>query len=210
MVKQHIKHKLCSLDYSNCKLEIKTVDVQDSYIGGVMLFVTGSLTGEDNRTRRFLQTFFLAPQERGYFVHNDVLKYVEAYEPSKNAETSETGDSSTPLIQDQGFPFYFFLSKNAIHFLHFFMFISSLLNLPLLFVAPPHAINPEKLDQAISHEAGGPNVHEHLEEEHLEEERQDWEHLNDSQASENEGMVFRNSIPKVNPFFDRCSLCFSL
>lgn len=195
MVKQHIKHKLYSLDYPNCKVEVETADAQDSYHDGVMVFATGSLTGKDNRTRRFIQSFFLAPQERGYFVLNDVLRYVEACEPSENAETSETGDSSTPLIQDQGFPFYFFLNKSDIHFLHLFMFISSLLNLPLLFVAPPHAINPEELDQVISHEAGGPNLHEHLEEE-----RQDREHLNDSKASENEGIVFRNSIPKVNPF----------
>lgn len=127
---ESINHEICSLDYKNCKAEIKTADAQDSYYGGVIVLVTGSLTGKDNRTRTFTQTFFLAPQEKGYFVLNDVLRYVEACEPSKNAEITVT--------------------------------------------APPHAINPKKLDRAISHEAGSPNVHEHFEED-----RQDnnWEEI---------------------------------
>ncbi|CAK9147951.1 unnamed protein product [Ilex paraguariensis] len=74
---QAINDKIQSLDYKNYKAEIKTADAQDSYQGGVIVLVTGCLTGKDDMRRKFTQTFFLAPQEKGYFVLNDVFRYVE-------------------------------------------------------------------------------------------------------------------------------------
>ncbi|PSS34461.1 G3BP-like protein, partial [Actinidia chinensis var. chinensis] len=59
------------------KLEIKSVDAQESYNGGVHVLVTGYLAGNDNMIRNFSQTFFLAPQDKGYFVLNDIVCYVE-------------------------------------------------------------------------------------------------------------------------------------
>ncbi|XAR51235.1 hypothetical protein NMG60_11005801 [Bertholletia excelsa] len=74
---QSINDKLLSLDYGNYKAEIKTADAQESYKEGVIVLVTGCLTGKDNVRRKFTQTFFLAPQENGFFVLNDVFRYVE-------------------------------------------------------------------------------------------------------------------------------------
>ncbi|CAI9755665.1 unnamed protein product [Fraxinus pennsylvanica] len=71
-----INDKICSLDYKNYKAEIKTADAQDSYKGGVIVLVTGCLTGKDNLRKKFTQTFFLAPQVKGYYVLNDVFRYV--------------------------------------------------------------------------------------------------------------------------------------
>ncbi|XP_017238339.2 nuclear transport factor 2 isoform X3 [Daucus carota subsp. sativus] len=72
-----IDEKIQSVDCKNSKPEIDTVDAQDSYQAGVIVVVTGSAIGADNVKRRFVQTFFLAPQEKGYFVQNDILRYVE-------------------------------------------------------------------------------------------------------------------------------------
>ncbi|XP_074372506.1 nuclear transport factor 2-like isoform X2 [Apium graveolens] len=72
-----IDEKMQSVDCKNFKPEIETVDAQDSYQEGVIVVVTGSVVGADNVKRRFCQTFFLAPQEKGYFVLNDILRYVE-------------------------------------------------------------------------------------------------------------------------------------
>ncbi|KAF6171409.1 hypothetical protein GIB67_009550 [Kingdonia uniflora] len=59
------------------KARINTVDSQNSYNDGVIVLVTGSLTKKDNLTRNFSQSFFLAPQDNGgYFVHNDVFRFV--------------------------------------------------------------------------------------------------------------------------------------
>lgn len=65
------------LDYSDFKAEIKTVDSQDSHEGGVIVMVTGSLSSKTSGKRNFVQTFFLAPQEKGYFVLNDVFRYLD-------------------------------------------------------------------------------------------------------------------------------------
>ncbi|XWS30158.1 hypothetical protein CRYUN_Cryun24cG0093800 [Craigia yunnanensis] len=74
---QGINEKILSLDYKNHKAEINTADAQKSYEEGVTVLVTGCLTGNDNLKRKFAQSFFLAPQDNGYFVLNDVFRYVE-------------------------------------------------------------------------------------------------------------------------------------
>ncbi|KAJ0766052.1 putative Ras GTPase-activating protein-binding protein [Helianthus annuus] len=85
---QAIDDKIQSLDYKNYKAEIKTADAQDSHQSGVIVLVTGCLTGKDNVKRKFAQTFFLAPQEKGYFVQNDVFRYVEESEPLEKTSPS--------------------------------------------------------------------------------------------------------------------------
>ncbi|CAK9186003.1 unnamed protein product [Ilex paraguariensis] len=93
---KNIDDKICSLDYKNYKAEIMNADAQDSYKDGVIVLVTGCLTGKDNLRRKFAQTFFLAPQDKGYFVLNDVFRYVEESEPLEiNAETTN-GIDDTP------------------------------------------------------------------------------------------------------------------
>nr|DAD35057.1 TPA_asm: hypothetical protein HUJ06_005697 [Nelumbo nucifera] len=77
---QAINDKVLSLDYKDYKAEIETVDAQDSYKDGVIVLVTGCLTGKDNVRKKFTQLFFLAPQEKGYFVLNDVFRFVDQNE----------------------------------------------------------------------------------------------------------------------------------
>ncbi|XP_010317134.2 nuclear transport factor 2-like isoform X3 [Solanum lycopersicum] len=74
---KNINTLICSLDYKNYKAEIRTADAQDSFKDAVVVLVTGCLTGRDKLKRKFAQTFFLAPQDKGYFVLNDVFRYVE-------------------------------------------------------------------------------------------------------------------------------------
>ncbi|KAF2284538.1 hypothetical protein GH714_026230 [Hevea brasiliensis] len=72
-----INEKILSLGYGEFRAEITTVDSQESYDGGVLVLVTGYLTGNDNVRQKFTQSFFLAPQDKGYFVLNDVFRYVD-------------------------------------------------------------------------------------------------------------------------------------
>ncbi|KAL9226140.1 hypothetical protein vseg_001987 [Gypsophila vaccaria] len=71
-----IKNLILSLDCTNYKAEILTADIQASHMDGVTVLVTGCLTGQDNVRRKFTESFFLAPQENGYFVHNDVFRFI--------------------------------------------------------------------------------------------------------------------------------------
>ncbi|XP_062116723.1 nuclear transport factor 2 [Humulus lupulus] len=77
---QSINETILSLKYEDYTVEIKTADAQESHEKGVIVLVTGCLTGKDNVRKRFTQTFFLAPQDKGYYVLNDVFRYVEENE----------------------------------------------------------------------------------------------------------------------------------
>jgi len=79
---QAINEKIVSLNYVDFKAEIKSVDSQESFSGGVHVLVTGYLTGKDNTVRSFTQSFFLAPQDKGYFVLNDMFRYVDNVDPN--------------------------------------------------------------------------------------------------------------------------------
>ncbi|XP_026377483.1 ras GTPase-activating protein-binding protein 2-like [Papaver somniferum] len=72
-----INQKILSLNSTDYKAEIKTADAQYSHVDGVIVLVTGCLTGKDNVGRKFTQSFFLAPQEKGYYVRNDVFRYLD-------------------------------------------------------------------------------------------------------------------------------------
>lgn len=80
MFEQAINEKILSLNYQDYTAEIKTADAQESYEKGVIVLVTGCLTGKDNIKKKFTQTFFLAPQDKGYYVLNDVFRYIEENE----------------------------------------------------------------------------------------------------------------------------------
>ncbi|XP_038874349.1 nuclear transport factor 2 [Benincasa hispida] len=60
---------------------IKTINSMDSWNGGILVVVSGSAKSKEfNGIRKFVQTFFLAPQEKGYFVLNDIFHFIEEEE----------------------------------------------------------------------------------------------------------------------------------
>lgn len=59
-------------------IEIKTINSLESWSGGVLVVVSGSVKSTDFVAgRKFVQTFFLAPQEKGYFVLNDMFHFAD-------------------------------------------------------------------------------------------------------------------------------------
>ncbi|KAH1129830.1 hypothetical protein J1N35_001208 [Gossypium stocksii] len=59
-------------------IEIMTINSLDSWNGGVLVMVSGSVKIKDFSSRsKFVQTFFLAPQEKGYFVLSDILQFID-------------------------------------------------------------------------------------------------------------------------------------
>lgn len=98
-----INKKILSQDYKSFRVEILSADSQPSYKEGVIVAVTGCLTGTDNMKRKFAQSFFLAPQDKGYFVLNDVFRYVDEYKsvdiesvPSRDADEITLSDAFAP------------------------------------------------------------------------------------------------------------------
>lgn len=59
-------------------IEVKTINSLESWNGGIVVMVSGLVKTMDfNSKRKFVQTFFLAPQEKGYFVLNDIFQFFE-------------------------------------------------------------------------------------------------------------------------------------
>jgi len=99
---QEINKKILSQDYTSFRVEILSADAQPSHKDGVIVVVTGCLTGSDNLKRKFTQSFFLAPQDKGYFVLNDIFRYIDEYKsvdiesvPVNEADESAPTDSFT-------------------------------------------------------------------------------------------------------------------
>ncbi|KAF4385575.1 hypothetical protein F8388_010131 [Cannabis sativa] len=97
---QGIDEKIRSMNYKEYKAEIKTADAQKSYENGVIVLVTGCLTGKDNLKRKFAQSFFLAPQDSGYFVLNDVFRYIDDGDLLVNTPVNKVDDAKVPLNTD--------------------------------------------------------------------------------------------------------------
>lgn len=67
---------IMSLNYT--EVEIKTAHALESWNSGVLVMVSGSVQAKDfNGRRKFVETFFLAPQDKGYFVLNDVFHFID-------------------------------------------------------------------------------------------------------------------------------------
>ncbi|GAB2266708.1 hypothetical protein Dimus_001702 [Dionaea muscipula] len=59
-------------------IEIRTAYSLESWNGGVIVMVTGSVQSRDfSGRKKFAETFFLAPQDKGYFVLNDIFHFID-------------------------------------------------------------------------------------------------------------------------------------
>ncbi|KAH8668337.1 hypothetical protein BX600DRAFT_254011 [Xylariales sp. PMI_506] len=76
--RQNIQERIKSLGLSDtCKVRISNVDSQSSY-DNIVIQVIGETSNKDGDSpKKFVQTFVLAQQPSGYFVLNDILRYLE-------------------------------------------------------------------------------------------------------------------------------------
>lgn len=102
---QAINAKILSLNYGDYKAEIKYVDSQESLNGGVSVLVTGYLTGTDDIQQQFTQSFFLAPQDKGYYVLNDMFRYMNNANHHEEEEHAPTEDVVAPATPEKGYKF---------------------------------------------------------------------------------------------------------
>ncbi|EPS73243.1 hypothetical protein M569_01512, partial [Genlisea aurea] len=70
-----IHELLMSLNYAG--IEIKTVNSLESWNNGILVVVSGSVRLKEFNGRKFIETFFLAPQEKGYFILNDMFHSID-------------------------------------------------------------------------------------------------------------------------------------
>lgn len=106
---------IMSSDYKDSQVQVESVYAQDSLQGSILLVVTGNMTGKDEVTRNFSHTFFLARQERGFFVLNDILRFVDKHPSTHEAATGSIDKvPDSPSANDSG-RLYFFHSMELMN-----------------------------------------------------------------------------------------------
>lgn len=98
---QAINDRIKELDIQDCKVRVTNVDSQESF-KNIVVQVIGEMSNKAAPHRKFVQTFVLAEQPNGYFVLNDIFRYIneEEEEEAENEESSgnatiTAGDTST-------------------------------------------------------------------------------------------------------------------
>lgn len=77
---ESIKEKIMKRAYQGARVDFDhgSIDCQASLNGSVLVMVTGMMTLSGSATpKAFVQTFYLAVQPNGYFVMNDVLRFLD-------------------------------------------------------------------------------------------------------------------------------------
>ncbi|WVR05121.1 hypothetical protein IAU60_002133 [Kwoniella sp. DSM 27419] len=74
---QEIHDRIVAIGYDQCKVYIHSIDSQSSANGGIIILVIGEMSNNNQPWRKFTQTFFLAEQPNGYFVLNDIFRYLK-------------------------------------------------------------------------------------------------------------------------------------
>ncbi|KIK21256.1 hypothetical protein PISMIDRAFT_12363, partial [Pisolithus microcarpus 441] len=98
---QEIHNKITSIGFQDCKVYIHSVDAQSSANGGIIIQVIGEMSNHGDTWKKFVQTFFLAEQPNGYFVLNDIFRFLK--EETTEDDVSET-DTTTLVDQPSSAP----------------------------------------------------------------------------------------------------------
>ncbi|KAI8074884.1 hypothetical protein BC940DRAFT_342631 [Gongronella butleri] len=72
-----IRSKIEQLNFEDCKVLVTQVDSQLSANGGILIQVLGEMCVMDGPSQKFSQSFFLAPQPNGYYVLNDIFRFLK-------------------------------------------------------------------------------------------------------------------------------------
>jgi hypothetical protein len=83
-----INDRIKELDFQDCKVRVTNVDSQASDTN-IVIQVIGEISNKSQPHKKFTQTFVLAAQTNGYFVLNDIFRYLidEEDDPEAPAES---------------------------------------------------------------------------------------------------------------------------
>ena len=93
---QAINERIKELDIQDCKVRVSNVDSQESF-KNIVVQVIGEMSNRAAPHRKFVQTFVLAEQPNGYFVLNDIFRYI-----NEDEEEEEIGNGAAP--EDEAAP----------------------------------------------------------------------------------------------------------
>ncbi|CAL9126162.1 unnamed protein product [Musa textilis] len=83
--------------------DIKTVDAQESLGGGAIVLITGLLTYENNLKWNCTQSFFRAPQGKGYHALNDIFRLMDEFDLQQSQQGLGNG-AGAPNAAERDLP----------------------------------------------------------------------------------------------------------
>ncbi|KAF7763552.1 hypothetical protein Agabi119p4_8089 [Agaricus bisporus var. burnettii] len=97
---QHeIHEKITSIGFQDCKVFIHSVDAQASANGGIIIQVIGEMSNRGEAWRKFVQTFFLAEQPNGYFVLNDIFRFLKEESVEADDDVDEPAEPEVAPVE---------------------------------------------------------------------------------------------------------------
>ncbi|KAJ3391166.1 hypothetical protein HDU84_006380 [Entophlyctis sp. JEL0112] len=74
---KEIQSRIAELDFEDCKVLVSNVDSQLSHNGCIVIMVLGEMSNKQAASHKFCQCFVLAEQPSGYFVYNDIFRFLK-------------------------------------------------------------------------------------------------------------------------------------
>lgn len=101
---QAIQERIKELDFQDCKVRVSNVDSQASF-DNIVIQVIGETSNKSAELKKFVQTFVLAQQPTGYFVLNDIFRYINEEGEEEQVEgVQEESSPAAPLVEDVEMP----------------------------------------------------------------------------------------------------------
>ncbi|EFY93906.1 hypothetical protein J3458_007042 [Metarhizium acridum] len=100
--RQAIQERIKALDFQDCKVCVTNVDSQASF-ENIVIQVIGETSNKSGEPKKFVQTFVLAQQPSGYFVLNDIWRYINE-EDEDEEEAAEPTDAPAVIEEETAAP----------------------------------------------------------------------------------------------------------
>lgn len=91
------------MDFQDCKVRVSNVDSQASH-DNIVIQVIGETSNKSAELKKFVQTFVLAQQPTGYFVLNDIFRYINEEGEEEAVENTQEEPAAGPLVEDVEMP----------------------------------------------------------------------------------------------------------
>ncbi|KAK3900247.1 putative ntf2 and rrm domain-containing protein [Staphylotrichum tortipilum] len=90
-----IQERIKGMDFQDRKVRISNVDTQGSE-ENILITVIGEMANKSGEPKKFVQTFVLAQQPSGYFVLNDMLRYINEDVEEEDEAEPEAEETAAP------------------------------------------------------------------------------------------------------------------
>ena len=95
---EEINQRIIGMGFGGARVVVSSIDCQPSMNGGILVTVVGSMHMRSGTVKKFIQTFFLAEQPNGYFVLNDILRFLS---PQENLLAPSAPAISSPITPEE-------------------------------------------------------------------------------------------------------------